>query len=1154
MSSGALEALVRIGGDALTPLTTRLRGELANDTLEQLGLRLPPSVLGGAGPKLEAAAVACGQLPDAVGALVTATQGSDDGALISAALRLAEIVVRAGVAFAELGVALNNGVSGAAGLTAAQRTRLTETIDKLPERLAHLMLVSWVEDKQPNVKGALELIGLFDEVPMPSDPGDSSLAGHRRTQVRFDRIPQLFSDPSALLKSLYHFGDTGFDGKELFRRIKAMVDRPDAEAILIEAPGQPPVLEVFKFRLAVAPGPPGTIPGLRLRLRIPAQKDLAVSVPISGPWAVTVDSKSRFEGGLELLVHPVNGIRIEPPAATASVELALGIKAERPGGAPMIIVGQAGGSRLELRKFAAKVPLKLSASTAGASPTVAFGAEAELVGGKLVIDASRADGFLATILGGLRVESGFDLGAAFDTEKGFRFVGSATIEIAIPTHLSLGPVEISRLYLIGGFKDGAIPLEFSTDIGLKLGPIAASVARMGAIAKITFPARGGNAGPAQVDVSFKPPNGIGLSVDAGVVKGGGYLYLDFEREEYAGALELVFSEWIALRAIGLITTRMPDGSKGFSMLIIITVEFGSGIQLGFGFTLIGVGGIIGINRVVNIDALAQGVVTGGVESVMFPHDIIANAPRILSDLRTYFPVAQDRFLIGPMAKIGWGTPTLLSVSLGIIIEIPSINITILGVIKVVLPDEQADVLRLQVNFIGRLEPSNKLLWFYAELYDSRVLFMTLEGGMGLLVNWGEQANFVVSVGGFHPRYTPPPLPFPSPPRLAINILNESYARVRVEAYFAVTSNSVQFGAHAELFFGVSAFNIEGHFGFDALFQFDPFFFSFGLSLSLSVKVFGIGLFSVGFSGLLEGPTPWHIEGKGSISLLFFDISVPFSHTWGEDKKATLDPIPVFPMLEGELGALTNWRAVLPKSNNLGVALRKLGDSSSDKLVLHPVGSLQISQRKVPLDLTIDKVGNQRPSDANHFTLAASLTGGGALGVSPLEEPFATGQFIQLSDAERLSKPGFSPQWSGVEIKASGEQFRTSQGVRRVIRYETIILDTNFRRFVKPFFIFFVTGISLLHEFLFRHFLAGAAVSKSALSQQQKKRMVPFEQVVAIKANEYSVAFNHDNTRISAAASFSSHEKADQHMKQQIQVDPSLADRVHVIPNTELEAA
>jgi hypothetical protein len=1150
-SSGALEALLRIVGDALTPLADRLRGDAALTTLQQLGLNMPPGALATAGPKLEAAAVACSQLPDAVAALINALGGSDDAALIQKALELAEIVGRAGVAFAELGTTLDSAVQGA-GLSSQQLQHFNEALAKLPERLAHLALISWVEEKQPNVKGALELIGLFDEIEVPSDPTDPSLAAHSLLQVRFDRIPKLLSDPTSLLSSLYQFGDAGFTGRELFRRIKHLVDSPDAEAILIDVPGQPLALEVFQFRLAVVPG---AIPGLRVRVRIPAQKDLDVSVPISGPWSASVTSSARFEGGLEITLHPVEGIHLEPPAAAASLKIAVGIKAERPGSVPMILVGQAGGSRLELGRFAARIPLELSAATAAPSPKVAFGAEVELKGGKLVIDASSGDGFIATILSGVKVDSGFDLTGAFDTEKGLRFVGSATLEIAIPTHLSLGPVEISKLYLIAGFKDGAIPIEFSTDIGVNLGPIAASVSRMGALAKISFPPKGGNAGAAQVDVGFKPPTGVGLAVDAGVVKGGGYLYLDFEREEYAGALELVFMEWIALRAIGLITTRMPDGSKGFSMLIIITVEFGSGIQLGFGFTLLGVGGIIGIHRVVNIEPLTLGVRTGGIESVMFPHDIIANAPRILSDLRTYFPVAQDRHLLGPMAKIGWGTPTLFSASLGIIIEIPSINITILGVIKVILPDEQADILRLQVNFIGRLEPANKLLWFYAELYDSRVLFITLEGGMGLLVNWGDPPNFVVSVGGFHPRFTPPPLPFPVPPRLAITVLNESFARIRAEAYFAVTSNTVQFGAKADLFFGLSAFSIEGNLGFDALFQFDPFFFSFGLSVGLSVKVFGIGLFGVGFSGLLEGPTPWHIEGQGSISLLFFDISVPFSHTWGDSATTTLPPLPVFPLLETELGALTNWRAVLPASSNIGVSLRKLGDDDSDRLVLHPVGSLQISQRKIPLGLQLDKVGNQRPSDANEFTLEAALGGaGGALSTTTLQESFATGQFVELSEAERLSKPSFAKETSGVELKASGTQYRTSQAVRRVIRYETIIIDSHFRRFVKPFFLFLNGGFLALYEFLFQHFLAGAAVSKSTLSQQYKQRLVPFDQRVEIKDHQYSVAFNHDNTLFTQGASFTSQQKAEQYMRQRVQAEPGLAARLHVIPNTELEEA
>jgi len=98
---------------------------------------------------------------------------------------------------------------------------------------------------------------------------------------------------------------------------------------------------------------------------------------------------------------------------------------------------------------------------------------------------------------------------------------------------------------------------------------------------------------------------------------------------------------------------MPDGSKGFSLLIIITAEFGAGIQLGFGFTLLAVGGLLGLNRTMKLQPLMDGIRTGAVESIMFPHDVIANAPKIISDLRIIFPPLEGKFLIGPMAKLGF---------------------------------------------------------------------------------------------------------------------------------------------------------------------------------------------------------------------------------------------------------------------------------------------------------------------------------------------------------------------------------------------------------------------------------------------------------------------------------------------------------------------
>ena len=414
--------------------------------------------------------------------------------------------------------------------------------------------------------------------------------------------------------------------------------------------------------------------------------------------------------------------------------------------------------------------------------------------------------------------------------------------------------------------------------------------------------------------------------------------------------------------------------------------------------------------------------------------------------------------------------------------------------------------------------------------------------MGLLVGWGDDASLVVSVGGFHPAFNPPPLPFGAIARIAINILNTDFARIRVEGYFAVTSNSVQFGAAVEIFFGVSAFNIDGHLAFDALFRFSPFYFIISISASLGVKVFGIGLFSVRFRGSLEGPTPWHVEGTGSISLLFFDIDVDFSHTWGNEAETTLPPISVMPLLMAEYQKSENWLAVLPDSNQLLVSLRSFEPSATD-LILHPIGSLKISQRAVPLGMTIDKVGNQKPSDANHFDVTVSTTGIDERG--EVEEPFATGQYFAKSDDELLNAKSFEPMKSGVELSVAGEQYHAPEAVKRVVRYEKIIIDTQYKRMVKSFYTWFGS--------LFGLFLNGNAVSLSVLSYKQQKRLKPFADQVEIGKTLYTVAFNHDNTAFSDdAMAFTSQVQAQEFMNQQIAGDANLANQIHVIPQVEMQ--
>lgn len=1140
--AGTLERLATELANALEPLATLFHRDAVLSTLAQMGVLFPEDLLahGGFDAARQNTVDAASALRPAIEDLAAAIDAEDTGGIIAAGVHVLDRAGTLIASFPQLRNQLQAAGAGLPGITPAQVTQLTTDF---PRKVLDLTIVEQL-DILPAVGATLTLLGLVDRTFHAGDPANPTRPDFETVKLRLDRLGKLAGSPGALLRDLYDWGDPAFDGSKLFPALADLLARMGLPALVKPAAGADPLtLEAFAFDLT--PTTSGSPPGVNVDVVMPIGGGIDETIALPHPaWSVHVKGSARLLIGTGGTIRPPLAISLTPPSGEIQGRAELSIVGAP--SQPFVLFGQAGGSRLEIASIEAGAGLDLrwdsGARVVNAEPSMS----GRLSGGKLVIDTSKADGFIGTLTSGLKVEGGFDARLGWALSTGIRFEGSATIEIQIPLHTSLGPIDLSSLYLVAGIANAdsgiGIPLELSVGLGAKLGPLEAAVERIGAKGNLTFPDNGGNLGPANLSIEFKPPNGVGLAVDAGVVKGGGYLYIDVDRGEYAGALELTFSGFISIKAIGIITTKNPDGSPGFSLLILMSVEFASGIQLGFGFAIFAFGGLLGLNRTMKLQALMEGVRSGAITSIMFPQNIVANAPKIISDLRAIFPTQQGTFLIGPMVKLGWGTPPLISVSLGIIIEIPG-NIAILGVIKIALPTEAAALIVIQVNFAGAIEFDKKRLYFFAALFESRVLFLTLEGEMGLLVAFGDDANFVVSVGGFHPRYSPPPLPFPSPIRIAISLINESWARVRVEGYFAVTSNSVQFGAAVEVFFGIDAFNVQGHLAFDALFQFSPFFFVISISASFSVTVFGIGLFSVRFSGSLEGPTPWRVAGEGSISILFFDISVDFEVTWGESNKDTLPPIEVLPLIRAELNKLETWRALSPAQNNLLVSLRKMPEEES-ALVLHPVGVLRVSQRGIPLALTLGKVGNQKPSDVNKLTL--DVAGGGLAKKADAFEPFAPAQFQEMSDADKLSRPAFSKERSGLELSAAGEDLRTGGMTRRVVRYEEIIIDSNFKRFIRRF--------QLFGSLLFNFFLGGAAVARSELSLATEKQYQPFAEKIEVKESTYTVVFQSNNKVYSpVAATFTSEASAQEFLKGEVAKNGNLAESLHVIPSWEQAA-
>ncbi|MFI6743496.1 DUF6603 domain-containing protein [Nonomuraea sp. NPDC050451] len=1132
---GTLERLALMFGSALADLGD----EFAEDpiaVLADLGLRIPPNLVSPAlVSALDSCAASAQELPGLVGDLAEAIE-ADAGALelaTKAAPLVAELVDVIGsfdTIAQEVGSIDLDVLPGA----------LEQFVNELPRRLLDRVVFPYLIDNQRVLSGVLTALGVLGMTVVNEGSTDPALPETTVRFVDFNRIGEFFSSPETAFRSLFGWGTPQFDGPlliDLLYELLTFLGTPVASGV---DPGPPERPFIEFFLAALIPTDPTVTPaGLDLIAKLGLADGIDLTMPVGGGFVAGLSATGGVEASTGLRVQPPAVLSVIPPQGKVQGTLAAGLdKVPGPDQDAVVLLGVAGGTELSAKRIRVRLTTSFAWDVDAGRAGGDVGVEGAVEGGKLVISLAGADGFISSVMAGFTLEAHFDLGFGWRAGSGVFFTGSGGLDVQIPTHIQLGPIEIDNLKVRAGIKPAGFPIGLMATIKAALGPLRAVVEDLGAEILLGLPPGGdGNLGPFDLEFRFKPPTGVGLSLDVGVVKGGGYLFIDSERGEYAGALELVFGDFLAVAAVGLITTRDP----GFSMLIVITAEFPGGVQLGFGFVLLGVGGLLGIDRTMNLRALMEGVRTGAVERVMFPRDVVANAPRILSDLRAFFPAKRNTFLVGPMIKIGWGTPALITASVGVIIEVPG-NIAIVGVLKVALPTPDKPLIKLQVTFAGAIEFDRKRLYFFASLFDSRILFLTINGEMGLLVAWGEEPEFVVSVGGFHPAFEPPPLPFPVPQRIMVSILDEDWGRIRITNYFAVTSNTAQFGAAAELFFRFSAISIEGHIGFDALFRFSPFYFIVEISASVSLKVFGLGVFGIHLQFALEGTSPWRARGQGSISFFFFDVSADFDETWGEPKHTELDPVNVLPLLRTELEKPESWRAFLRPGTHLFVSLRGLPDSGPGALVLHPTGVLEVRQRAVPLDIGIAKVGGNRAGDATRFTL--TVQGTALRRGADVTEPFAMAQFLELDDAAKLSRPSFERQHAGMELVPTGTGAQSARMTQRAVRFEEVVIDDRFRRRQRRF--------RPIAGGLFGHLVAGASIAGSPVSAAAARLLDPYQDGVVVADAGFVVASTVDNR--AATQVFGSESAARERLGAMVAGDPGQAGLIHVIPAYEAATA
>lgn len=909
------------------------------------------------------------------------------------------------------------------------------------------------------------LLGWFELQRHAADPAIFQVA-HLRHVVHWDRVPMLFTDPSGLLRETYGWGTAAFDADTLVTRLggalqhlAADVTRRELPAIPLARlhggppPAHPPQTQLF-LSLLGASGPlsgevgislfglPPTALGAvdgGLGLAPYANGSASLRIPISSTMSVGMAAHADLGSGLALVLRPGadpllrTGLNL-PEAGTASpgADMQLDLTLAVPEGAPPMTLLSAGGATIEAASVALAVGVVVDADGTDVALRLA------IRGSRLTLTPDGLP-FLEDVLpsDGLVVEADVDL--SWSHRHGVQLDGRAGLKASRALGRRIGPVTLDVLSIALAAGDG-LALTAAVSATVDLGPVHLTVEQIGVQAAIT--PGPGSLGSADLAIRPTPPSGIGVAIDAPIVVGGGFLFFDPQRGEYGGILQLEIAETIAAKAVGLLTTRMPDGRKGYSLVVIISAEGFAPIQLGFGFTLTGIGGLLGVNRTVAVDVLRSGLKNGTLGSILFPDDPIRNAPQIISDLRAVFPPVKGRHVFGPMAIIAWGTPTILTLELALLLELPEpVRLIVLGRLQAALPDAGHPLIRVRMDAIGVIDFNQGDVALDASLYDSRILEFVLTGDMALRASWGRQPNFVLAVGGFNPRFPAPP-GFPRLARLALSLGDSDNPRLRFEAYLALTSNTVQFGARLDFSYSAAGFTLAGFLGFDALFQFSPFQFVADLGAMVALKRGSSVLMSISLDMSLAGPAPWHVWGKATFKLFFFKVSIHFDHRFGRQAPPPLpEPVDLLGLLAEALADRRSWSSALPRGEHPIVALR---DAEADQTVLrvHPLAELSVRQRVVPLNRRVTRFGNLPLAQPTTFTIAAFDRDSAQLHLpsAPLQDAFALAQYQEMSDDEKLSRPAFETQDAGLRFALDEAAYEYEALPDTAIAYETLMID------------------------------------------------------------------------------------------------------------------
>ncbi|MCI0535658.1 MAG: hypothetical protein L0Z50_10570, partial [Verrucomicrobiales bacterium] len=442
-------------------------------------------------------------------------------------------------------------------------------VEEFPKRMFDFWVMTAIAGESPITFSLLHLLNIFEYKRFNADESIFQVE-HVRAIIHFDHFKTLLDNPAQHFRKAYEWGTPQFLAEDLINRVSRVLLVLGAD-VEIQAMGGPTVQALTQQPL---PDPQsvlvmqslitlheelGEIGGAKLGFVLFAVPPASAGgadggigfVPVArGAVQTSIDFLPfddtfidlSVEGELlkriSLVLRPNQDLAVKTAAGlsnTITGRFALGLRHGGPESERKTLLSFPGGLSLQTQQIYLLGGMEKYTD----KPSESF-VEFGLLGSKLGFSLDNADGFSQKSISQKKVEAGFDFRLGWTSQQGIFFHGSGGLLVSIPVHTRLGPFTLNSVTLGLAAVDEGLALESSVSGNLSIGPLVVTVQRIGLQVDVEF--GDGNLGLLGVSANFKAPNALGLSIDGGGFKGGGFLGFEPEEARYTGMLELEFQD------------------------------------------------------------------------------------------------------------------------------------------------------------------------------------------------------------------------------------------------------------------------------------------------------------------------------------------------------------------------------------------------------------------------------------------------------------------------------------------------------------------------------------------------------------------------------------------------------------------------------------